>query len=156
MKHIACLVGIAGITFIFFLLAFYVEKNIALYNMVVPHAGVQLDQWLDSFWHWAIVGIIISGVASLFWYILGQWVFKINRWEKSGKRGIWLCFILLPVVAIILEWIFTKKAQAGAWPAYLFYALNGLLCYYLATALCSPSSFKYTPLLASRVWRRAW
>jgi len=156
MKHIACFIGIAGITFIFCLLASYLEENYFLYNTVVPPAGVKLEQWLDSFERWAFVGIITSGAASLLWYILAQCVFKINDWKKSGKRVIWVLLILLPVIAIILGITFTKQAQEGAWLAYLFYALNGLLCYYLATALCSPSSFKYTPLLASQVWRRVW
>ena len=156
MKHIACVIGIALITFIFCLIASYWEENYVLYNTVVPPAGVTSEQWLDSFRHWAIIGIITAGAAALLWYIFAQLVFKINRWEKSGKRVIWILFVLLPVVAIILGIVFTKQAQEGAFWAYVFYTLNGLLCYYLATALCSPSSFKYTPLLASQFWRRVW
>ena len=153
MKHLTCVIGITVIIVIFYLIAFYVEKDMVLYNTVVPPANVQLDQWLGSFWLWAIVGIVTAGVASLLWYILAQWVFKIKQWAKSGRRGIWLLLILLPAVAIILGFVFTKKAQAGAWPAYLFYVLNGLLCYYLATALFSPSSFKYTPWGTSKFRR---
>ncbi|MBI1923904.1 hypothetical protein HYR99_06600 [Candidatus Poribacteria bacterium] len=153
-KHIFCLGGIVVITAVFWALAHYVEKDMVLYKTVVPPANVQLDQWLDNFERWAIVGIIMAGIASLLWYIFAQWVFKINHWGKSGKRGVWLLLLILPpVVAIILGFIFTQKAQAGAWPAYLFYILNGTLCYYLATALFSPSSFKYTPWGTSKFRR---
>jgi hypothetical protein len=39
----------------------------------------------------------------------------------------------------------------GGWLAYSLLFANALICYYLSTALFSPSAYKYTPLGAAAV-----
>jgi len=155
VKRVLCFIGIVAITIGFIFLAYYLEI-VALSNRVLPPPNITIEQWLDKFKRWATVGISVSGLTSLLWYVLGQWGFDVIEYRKAGKRHIWILLFLLPVVVAIIAACFTRHAQSGAWLAYVFYGLNGLLCYYLATALCSPLAFKYTPSLASKVWRRWW
>jgi len=148
-------IGILIISAVFYLLANLVEKDLVLKNSVIPPPGVKLPQWLDSFKFWANCSVTASVLAILLWYVIAQWGIKVNHWLASGKRVIWGLIFILPIAAAILGFVFTKQAQEGGWYAYLFYILNGLLCYYLATAWFSPLSFKYTPLWADKL-RRLW
>jgi hypothetical protein len=149
--HIGHILGIIIIAWglVYFGLLIGFEANYFLYQRVIPPAEVTLEEWLDSFKFWGTIGIALSFSASLAWYVLGQWVFKINNWRGSGRRVFWFSLLLAPIVAVVLGSVFTKQAQEGAIFAYFFYALNWALCYYLATALCSPAAFKYTPPGAS-------
>ncbi|MEN3332419.1 MAG: hypothetical protein V7641_1784 [Blastocatellia bacterium] len=152
--HIGHLVGIIFVAaVIYFVFLIWLEHDYFLSQRVVPPAEVTLEEWLDSFKFWGTVGILSALAAALVWYILGQLIFKINNWRDSGKRVFWFLLLLLPIIAVVLGIVFTKQAQEGAIFAYLFYALNWVLCYYLATALCSPSAFKYTPPGASAIRR---
>ncbi|MFA4827827.1 MAG: hypothetical protein WC855_10925 [Thermodesulfovibrionales bacterium] len=150
MKYVAHILGIIIVSSVFYLFMNYVEKDLVLSGYVIPPAGILLSQWLDSFKFWASTGIFASLTASLLWYIIFQWIVKVNDSAISDKRIIWLSFFILPVIFIMLGIFYTKQAEAGSWVANLFYVLNGLFCYYFATALFSPSSFKYTPLWASK------
>lgn len=155
IKYVVHFVGILIISVCFYLLANFVEKDLILERLVIPPPGVKLPQWLDSFKFWANWGITVSLVAILLWYVIAQWGFKVNHWSASGKRVIWSLFFILPVIVIILGFVLTQQAQEFGWIVYLFYIFNGVLSYYLATALFSPSSFKYTPLWADKL-RRLW
>lgn len=156
MKHLALLVGMAGITIAICLVAAFVEENIILYSMVIPSEDMPLEDWLYNFRYWAIIGIVVAGAVSIFWYVMTQWLFNFNDWKQANVRTVWALLFLIPLAMFILAFLFTPPPQEGGWLAYLFYFLNGVLCYYFATALCSPDCVKYSPLLASQVWRRWW
>ena len=112
-----------------------------------PSEVDNVDQWRASFQKWAFICVGAAGFASLLWYGLAQWGFKINRWKDAGKRSWWILLFFLPILAITLSVIFVERAQSGLrFEQCFFFLINGLLSYYLATMLCSPSSFKYTPL----------
>lgn len=153
MKHIINIVGILLVAVLFFLLMVFVEENYVLNEMVIPRGDMSIEEWLDSFRRWGTIGISVSAATGLFWYVLGQGFFDVNRWTEANRRPIWLLLFFCPVIAGVLGIVFTKQAQQGAWAAFLFYFLNSTLCYYLETALFSPSSFKYTPLGASKLRR---
>lgn len=113
---------------------------------------VEIGQWMTSFKKWASICIACAGVASLLWYILAQWVFKINRWEDTGgKRPIWLLLFLIPIIMTVISCIFIEPTESSQWLIYLFFFLNGLIPYYLITLLFSPSSFKYIPIGAKGI-----
>lgn len=153
MKHLAHLILIVLTTAVFFGLMVFVEQDLALYEMVIPPADVTLEEWLDSFRLWGSVGLGISLAAALGWYVLGQWWFMVDSWNNADKRPIWGLLFLFPLAGAILACILTQRAQEGSVLAYAFYFINGLLSYYLATALFSPSSFKYTPIGADKLRR---
>lgn len=149
MKQILQIVGIVFVAGAFLLILVFLEENLALSEKIVPPPDVSLEEWLENFRRWAIVGIASSLVAALLWYAVAAWAFKVNSWRRANKRAIWSLLFLIPVAGIVTGFVFIQQAQEGALSAYLFVVVNGLACYYLQTALFSPSSFKYTPLGAS-------
>ena len=108
--------------------------------------NMNLDQWMESFELWALVCVGAAAVASFLWYGFGQNVFKANGGKSYGKRGLWGFLFFLPACAIIFSIFLIEETESSLWLAYLFFAVNGLLPYYLSTVLFSPVSVKYTPI----------
>ena len=154
MRHVGHIFGIAFVTVLFF---FFISVEIWLLDTNPPQLreGVNMEQWMASFQAWAFVCLGTAGFASLLWYFLAQRIFKINRWEDTaGKRPIWLLLSLLPAIAIVVSCICVERADSDLIVVYLFFIWNGLMPYYLATLLFSPSAFKYTPAGAKQI--RFW
>lgn len=149
MKHLMNLFGMTVIALFFYFLLTVIEAQYLLPQNIIPVAGVRLDQWMGSFRSWGGVGILMSWVASILWYVVAQWVFRVNNFSDTGKRGVWGLFSLIPLAAVVAAFIFTREAQAGMMFAYVLYFANALLCYYLSTVYFSPASHKYVPPLAS-------
>ena len=153
MKHAGCFLGIVFITVLFVFLIYlelwYFDTN------PIELGNVDEDKWMGSFQRWALICVGAAGFASLLWYVLAQWIFKINKWEDAGKRLIWILLLFVPIIGIVLSVIFVERAQSGLrFEQWMFFMVNGLLSYYLATSLFSPSSFKYTPVGAKYI--RHW
>ena len=67
---------------------------------------------MTSFKKWASVCVASAAFASLLWYILAQWGFKINRWEDTGgKRPIWLLLFLIPIIMTIVSCIYIEPTD---------------------------------------------
>ena len=154
MKHVSFILLMIGVAVVFFLIMLYGEDRAFLYERVIPAEEVTLDLWMASFRYWATWVIGCALVASLSWYALGQWGFKLNEWENAKKRPVWFLLAVLPIIVGIVAVISTPDARAGHYWAYAFYFFNGIMVYYLATVLFSPTSFKYTPPGAAIV--RQW
>ncbi len=159
MKHVGLICGILVIIGLFFLLVILGEVLIfEAYPPQLPDTGTTEQQqqqwmWIASFESWARVCVAIAGAASLLWYGLAQWTFKIrNEGKGSEKRVVWGLLFLFPIVAGIVSCILVDRAEK-MWIAYLFFILNGLIPYYLATLLFSPASFKYIPWGAKQIRR---
>ena len=154
MKHAGHISGILFIIILFFFLV-YLELWFLDLNPPQLPDGLNIEEWKASFQRWAFVCVGAASFASLLWYGLAQWGFKINRWEDAGKRSWWIFLFFLPILAIILSVIFVERAQSGLrFEQCVFLVANGLLSYYLATVLFSPLAFKYTPVLAKHI--RHW
>ena len=154
MKHIGHIVGILIVT-AFFLLLVYLQREFLDRNLPQLPDGVTPQQWVGSFIGWAHFCVVSAAIASLLWYGLAQWVFKIRKWEDTEKRPWWIALCILPLAAIIASCIFVKRAEDGLrLEQCIFFLINGLFSYYISTVLFSPSSFKYTPVLAKRI--RYW
>ena len=153
-QHAICIPGIFTITVFFIFLAYYIEPW--LLDTYQPNLPVELtmDQWLSSFQMWAYVCVGAAMIASLLWYLLAQNVFKTNYEKPSGKRGMWGFLFVLPAIAIIFSILFIDQAESSLWLAYLCFVVNGLVPYYLATVLFSPTSVKYTPIGSMQI--RFW
>lgn len=154
MKHLVNVVGVLVLAGAFYLLMNFAEVYVLNSGRVIPREDITIEEWIDEFRQWASLVIGAGTVTSLLWYGLGQWGFGVNDWRASNRRPVWLLLALVPAGAAILSMVVTRQPQEGWFYAPAFYLLNGLLCYYLQTALFSPSSFKYTPLGASRL--RVW
>ena len=152
MKHVGCILGIFFISAVFFGI---VLLEIILLDSNPPQVpdDITIEEWLASFRMSALTCIGAALVASLLWYGLAQWIFKINNPEDAGKRMIWGLLFLLPIGAVISGIFSTARAESGLVLVYLFFLIDSVLCYWIATILFSPSSFKFTPIGAV-VFRR--
>lgn len=145
------------ITVIVFALAVYffmgaVEIERVLNEEIIPMEGTT-EEWLEIFRTWATAGIAVSALAAFLWFVLGQWVFKVNDWREGDKRKWWGGLLAVTVIMVAVQWFMTPRPQEGMVWTYAFYLLNNVATFYLATLFGSPSSFKYTPLGASQVRR---
>ena len=155
MRHVLYIGIMVGFTAVVSFVV--VSLELAVFDYVPPQIdpGTTLGEWKSSFQHWAWIVTGVAGGTSVLWYILAQWVFIINRFQKAGKRHIWALLSFLPTVGIVVGVVLLAPAEngLGLYLAYLFLVLNALACYYLLTLLFSPSSFKFSPLGSSRIRR---
>jgi hypothetical protein len=147
--------GYVAVGVLFFLIAEFIEKT-WLYSVVSGIPGtLTLDEWLGRFKLNAIIVTASATAIGIVWHALSMFVIKVNNWRASDKRALWLALALVPVIAVVYVFLFRAlPGDHGPGWALLFYVINGLLCYWLATALFSPSSYKYTPWLSRRM--RHW
>ena len=148
LQHIICILGILLIAAFFVFLAVIVEPIVidAFPPILPKDSTMNLDQWMESFKLSALVCVAAAAVASFLWYGIGQNVFNANGGKSFGKRGLWGFLFILPACAIIFSILLVEETESSLWLAYLFFAMNGLLPYYLSTVLFSPVSVKYTPI----------
>ena len=151
-----CILGIVGILVIFYPIVLFLELPLLRANLPQLPDDVKIEQWETRFTSCALAGVVFAGVMSFLWYVLAQWKYKINDPQATkGKRASWVRFLVLSVGSVIaISVIFTLIVKRGTILAYLFFFLNGSLCYYLSTLLFSPSSFKYIPWGAAQI--RYW
>ena len=150
MKHVGNFFGIIFCTGIFFVFVFF---ELQFLDSNPPSSDVSIEKWKANFQLWAFICVLAATAASILWYILAQWVFKINRWEDTEKRSVWLLLFLLPGAAIIVSIILVGWTKNGLrLDLCLFFALN-MFSYYFSTVLFSPSSFKFTPMGAKSLRR---
>lgn len=153
LRAIGNMLGITFIAVVFYFGLIHLEENL-IYNMVIPLAGVTIDQWIEKFRSLAVIGIGVSWLSALLWYVTAQWSIKVNNFKESGKRIMWLLFFLFPVLTVVVIILLLPQAQEGSYICYFLQFINGFLSFYLSTLFFSPSSFKYTPPLAK--YLRRW
>lgn len=153
MKRFLLVIATPLITFLMIAFVILVESEY-LYN-VISGTPSPIEEWLDIFKSWSIYIIVSSALSILLWYVLAQWIFKLNNWKNAGKRLTWLLLFTLPIITTIAAILFTPTTQEGIWYAYLFYVCSAIIPYYVGTVFFSPSSFKYSPIGAKHL-RRGW
>jgi uncharacterized membrane protein YfcA len=151
MKHL-CILGIFVVIGIFFGIIL-VEVSFFDGNPPQIPSDITIEDWKASFQHWSAIVLGAALVASLLWYVSAQCIFKINKPKDAEKRLVWSLFALVPIVASVIGILSSERVESGHIEIYILFVLNGLLPYYFATVLLSPSSFKYTPVLASLIRR---
>lgn len=143
---------------LFLLLVYEIASLFVKLALVEPKEGdVSIEDWANEYTKWAgQYGIGITSFGILLWYILAQWVFKVDDYKKSGKRNWWITFFLFPITGVIISLLIlvVSPIQSGFFWVVLFSILVPILCYWITTLLFSPSSFKYTPWGASKI--RHW
>lgn len=151
MKKVRDVALMILIGFAFWALMQFGESRL-LEDRVVPAAGTKLPQWLDNFQRWSTTGIGISTLSGLVWYGLGDRAFKFYNWSKNF-RPYWFALLLVPLALTVLNSWKTPQPNEGGFWAYIFYFLNNILTFYLATLLFSPPPVMYTPPGAELVRR---
>lgn len=154
--HIISILGILFFTSLFIFCAYVVEPIIfeTYFPLNLPD-NLEMDDWIISFQQWALVCVGAALIGVLIWYGSAQNVFKGNNEKTYGKRGLWGLLFLFPMAAVCVSILMVEQAESSLWLAYIFFIVNGLFPYWLATALFSPVSVKYTPF-GSKQMRRLW
>ena len=154
LKPILMIFLILTLGFLFLLLVLFGEDAL-MDSYVSTGPNITLDAWREWFRTWAEVGLAGATLTALAWFVLGQWFTSMNLWKTANKRRtVWLGWFLLAVLAAVPGIVLTPAAQEWGRLAWAFYVLNNIGLYYLATALFSPSSFKFVPWLSMRL--RYW
>ena len=108
-----------------------------------------LSAWEDKF---IVVTKICAGLTlacSLLWYILARFVFSIEHAEGSGKRTVWVVFLLIAAAgnyATTAYYSDTIGIKVSLLVSSIFVACMAVGAYWLTGIFTTPSTFKYTPL----------
>ena len=153
LKHIVCIVVVG---FLMAGLAVYVLDGPLVEQRVVPPPEIPLPDWMDEYRYASILTLICSGFFVFVWYGLAEMFFKVNAWKNADRRLWWVVIgIACVLVSGLLGTWYVPQAQAGGEIGYLLFFVSSGLFYYLATALFSPTAFKYTAWGAQKI-RPSW
>lgn len=153
LKHGGLILGIIAVFLLFFFFVVPGQDEL-LDSLVTTGTEILLDDWREAFRFWANLGIAVSLFAALLWFALGQWFYNLNRWSNADKRNAWWGLLFLALLAAVPGIVLTPTTQEWGRLSIVFYVLDNFSVYYLATLLCSPPAFKYTPYGAAAV--RYW
>jgi hypothetical protein len=150
-KIIIDLIGIVVLYALFFGLIYLmaISSQPLLQRLNVVPASGSGDEYREGFRNWALIVMAVSLVATLAWYALAQWAFRVAIPVARSKRLIWLLWLAVTILAGFAAVFLGPAASVNAHIPALFYFLGGAGFYYLATILFSPVSYKYTPPGAS-------
>jgi hypothetical protein len=115
---------------------------------------VTADEFQELFQQWAIGVGIIALVCALAWYVLGEWGPRSGM-KAGGWLLTWVVLLLVVAVAVVGALFWGPPASENGWVLGGFFAVTGLLFFYLATALFSPTNTKYV-VPGSKLLRRGW
>jgi hypothetical protein len=120
-------------------------------------AGGGFMDWLefyDSFQSWARLVMALSLVATLGWYVVGQWGPKPHSTKAGTWRLIWLVGLLLVVGGGFAAFWLGPMPSHNPHLLAIFYLVSGAFFYYAATVLFSPVNVKYA--VPGSKWFRRW
>ena len=137
---------------VFCLIAWFVEPFLLSLNSLQLPEGIEVGQWKTGFRNWSLFGVIFAGAMSVLWYFYA-YKFKISDSQSAkGKESIWVLLLIISILSAIgVAVIFTIRLKIGNFLVYLFFLINGPLCYYISTLLFSPSSSQYIPWWSSQI-----
>jgi hypothetical protein len=114
---------------------------------------VDQNIWLVNFRDLGLKCLLVALVITALWNIIGYFGYYISDWKKAGGRNVWSALAGLLLIAIVLTgYIFTLETQdIGRYLATLIYAVNGIIIYWIATVIQSPSPVKFAPIGAIQI-----
>lgn len=143
------------------MIAVYLIAAAVLFLLPPSALGPTGDQdqqlFLETFRHNALTLLGISFACAALWFVLAEWV--ISAWVEMRTRLIAWFAILLIVVGASIVMAYRGPKPGPSDPANhtvpTYYALGGIMTFYLASVLFSPSNAKFAVWPARHV-RRAW
>jgi hypothetical protein len=105
--------------------------------------GKGANTFLDDFQNWAFVSVGVSFLATVFWYVIGEWGPAPSAGNQGSSILIWLIGLILSGVGGILGYFYGPQPQTGLELLVMFYVGSAIFFYYLATMLFSPVNVKY-------------
>ncbi|MBK8809279.1 MAG: hypothetical protein IPN69_00905 [Acidobacteria bacterium] len=142
---LSCLIAIILAVPVFFLLipfeSYFLETSFDVLTQI------DQSQWIAQFRDVGIYCLLISLFFTFIWLIAGYFQYRITNWRSAGGRTLWWVLFGLLVFVVFIFGYFMNFAtdDAGNYIAALFYGINAVFVYWLATVLQSPATLKFAP-----------
>jgi len=122
---------------------------------VLPIPGIKQPVWLENFISVGIMCLLFSLGCTALWLVAGFFFYRIIDWKKAGGRQFWVgLFVIMLLVIIVAGYFLNLQTQdAGRYIASFFYAINGLIIYWLTSLLQSPSNVKFAPFGSIQLYK---
>lgn len=125
----------------------YVYGSFILVDDIVPDTGIDIDEWMQSFYLAGGVSALIGFICTIIWHIFGS--------NFSGDTGITGKFYALWIVSVIgsfiAEFVIVDPSQEGAGLAFFFVVLLAPLGFYLNALFNSAEAVKFIPPLGEKL-----
>lgn len=156
-RTISKLAGIIFATLICSLLAYYVSSFAVGHNLATLSNNMSYSRWQEKFFTLTVAAGSLTGVCSLFWFILARFVFKISSALGTGRRTIWAVLAAVSLIGnIIIPRFYSVSLgiMINAVVIALFVLFLTVLGYWIVSIFTTPKPFKYTPLGAQLLNRK--
>ncbi|MBW4698595.1 MAG: hypothetical protein KME03_12010 [Aphanocapsa lilacina HA4352-LM1] len=110
--------------------------------LVRPAGRVTLANWLADFRQLGTIGIGVCFVLGCFWWVMGEFVWKV---VSGGIVALWYILAFLGLMAVIVPAIFNLPAAQSQYIAYGAYFLNFIAAFYVPTLFGSPDTVALVP-----------
>jgi len=118
-----------------------------------PAEGVDYVDYYAQFEQQALLVLAIALLATLGWYVVGQWGPKPHSTRSSTWTLIWLLAIVFVVGGAMAVFFSEAQPTVNADYVAIIFAAIGVLAFYSATVLFSPVNVKYI-VPGSKIFRR--
>jgi len=138
--------GIASFVLISFALPLLLRPVNVVSSVMDPDKSVSIAQFL----YYGVIGLGVAFFLSVVWWLVGSFVTK-------RQVILWWVFALIVMAASLIPGIFLIKAGViyKFWALLAYFLTNGVLMFWGSTALFSPDTVRYDPLLADKI-RGKW
>lgn len=128
-------------------LLIYVYGSFVLVDDIVPDTGIDIDEWMQSFYIAGGVSAVIGFICTAIWHWFGN--------SFAGEAGItgkyYLLWIVSLVGSFIAELVVVAPSQEGSGLAFFFVVLLAPLGFYINSLCNSAEAVKYIPPLAEKL-----
>lgn len=141
--------AIIAATLVCIALAYFLVSNIFGGQLANASNGITLSAWKEKYLNVVIMAGALTGVCSLIWFILSNFIFKVEYPYGGGKRTVWATLALIAlVISIAVPMFYPARVaiQLNAPVVAIFAVLFALVNYWLITIFATPLAFKYTPV----------
>lgn len=127
----------------------YGYGEFSLIDSIVPERGVEIDEWLQSYYFAGGISSLIAFVCSCIWFYFGT--------QYAGGHGISIKFNILWIVTVmgglISDFFIIMSAVDGRGLSWVFACLIAPIGYYIVSLSCSAEAVKFIPPLSERIHR---
>jgi len=148
-SHIGRLVGICALTGGWWTLV--VGPSVT--DLIAPGVSANDLNQPQRWWQEEVIAsseiiLLVAAICAVLWYFYGL-TRHIERWSGVNHRWEWHVGLVVTVCIVVYMGLSVTRVGQGRELVYAVYAFHGCGFYYLATVLCSPARWKYTPPLAA-------
>lgn len=131
------------ITVILWLLVVYLYGDFVLVDSVVPEKGIEISEWMDSYYFAGALSAIAGLICTIVWYVFG-----INYAGGAGIVAKYrILLIVSVVVGLIIAFVVILPAVDGSGLSLLLAWIVSPLVFYVNSLLNSAEAVKFIPPL---------